>query len=123
VNVSAYPTTRRAAMTPSELVTLWSFRGRCDPSRTDLAELARLASSVWDVLDDDEHVAVYVDASEIAGSLAQPLRVRRLAAAVARCAEAAAERGMCDFDTALDWVEASEWFHIEAARAAKGAHR
>ncbi len=124
MNTTGYVKTLRPFMDAEELVALYGSIRPTRPVGDILEELAAAGVRMFDIGDEEEKVGTYHDASVIAADLSQPLRVRRLAATVARCAEAAIEQGMCSFDLALDWMIASEKFHIEVAEeAAKGAHR
>src|ERR1035437_2156414 len=117
MNTSGYTRERRPAMTAEELVRIFDLPGRYDPARGDLGELASRAAAVFDILDDDEAVAIAVDASEIVRAADQPPRVKSLASTVARCAESRAVDGFTDWEKALDWVEACE--HADTERKLK----
>ncbi len=106
-------------MTATQLVETFGVKGRWDPRRGDLDELARRAAAVFDLFDPDEAAAVYVDASEIAAALDRLLGVRRLAATVARAAESRCTDGVTDWDRALDWIEAAEKLASERTNHAR----
>jgi len=113
MNTTGYEKTLRPVMSADELVRLYGIKrnGPIDPERLD--EIAAACAAVFDIADGDELMGLVVDAGAIAADLAQPIGVRRLAATVALAAESRHEKGTCDWDRALDWLEAGEYLNYE----------
>ena len=104
MNVSGYATEWRRRMSAGELVALFGIphRGRPTP------EAVALFAELFERIGDDELVGFVVDCGQLAGELGQSPEVRRLAAAVASCAESAVVTGLTDWDAVLDLLDAGK---------------
>jgi hypothetical protein len=104
MNVAEYPTEVRRRMSAAELVELFGIPHRGYPTPDAIA----LFAALFEDFDDDILVGFVVDCGELAGELDQPPEVRRLAAAVASCAESALVTGLTDWDAVLDLLHAAK---------------
>jgi hypothetical protein len=104
MNTTGYATERRPCMSAGELVSLFGIPHEGYPTPEAIALFAEL----FEGMDDDTLVGFVVDCGELAGELHQPPEVRRLAAALASCAESAVVTGLTDWDAVFDLLDAGK---------------